>query len=237
MAKKAWYDWLDLVIEHQDFDSWNFTYLKSLCDAFELPILSITAPEKGITKDKVNKIIKIAIETKAQVLNFYPPHITDKNMSWFFPYLVKTKRDTRKTINIQTVDQKYLLFVIPEFKNASLTEIKKITWDTSLNISSIDKSSWIDLLKALSILWNSLTNVYLNDRNWPKTWLLPGSSWWWISYLPLESFLMKLRTNWYKWYISLRVRPSEIWAWNDDKVYQNLEHAKNYYKKHFLDYK
>jgi hypothetical protein len=130
-----------------------------------------------------------------------------------------------------------MLFIIPEYRNSNLLDIKKITWDTALNLSNIDKSSWIDLSKAQSILWNTLSNVYLNDRLWLRTWLLPGSAWGWVSYLPIESFLMKLKTSGYNWFFSLRVKPSEIWAWNDEKVLFNLEYVKNYYKKHFLDYK
>lgn len=237
LAKKAWYDWLDLVVEKLNYDTWDSKYLYELSKAFDLPILSVTAPDKWLDKKHVDQIVEIATEVKAQMITFCPPHFTDKNMWWFFKYLWKIKRDTRKTINLSNVDQKFLLFVIPEYKNSSLLELKKVTWDTALNISNIDKTTWMDLLKAQSILWNTIMNVYLSDRNGPKNWLLPWYSWGWVSFMPLESFLMKLRTWWYRWYISLRVRPGELWAWNDDKVLHNLEYVKSYYKKHFLDYK
>jgi hypothetical protein len=53
----------------------------------------------------------------------------------------------------------------------------------------------------------------------------------------LESFFYKLKTTWYNGFITLKVKPSELWAWNEDRVIQNLEFAKSYYEKHFLLYK
>jgi len=237
LVKKAKYDWIDLVIDEKNYDTMDENYLKWLSDAFELPILSVTAPDRGLSKEKMDKIVKIAQVLNSQILNFYPPHISDKNMDFFTKYLQKVKRELRIKVTLQNVEQKFMLFIIPEYRNSNLLDIKKITWDTALNLSNIDKSSWIDLSKAQSILWNTLSNVYLNDRVWLRTWLLPGSAWGWVSYLPIESFLMKLKISGYNWFFSLRVKPSEIWAWNDEKVLFNLEYVKNYYKKHFLDYK
>lgn len=236
LTKKAKYDWIDLVIDDKNYDTMDENYLKWLSDAFQLPVLSITAPDKGLNKEKMDKIVTIAKVLNSQVLNFYPPHISDKNADFFTKYLQKTKKELRIKVTLQNVEQKFMLFIIPEYKNSNLMEIKKVTWDTALNLSIIDKSSGIDLTKAQSILWNTLTNIYLNDRNWLRSWLLPGNAWGWISYLPIESFLMKLKTWGYNWFFSLRVKPSEIWVWSDEKVLFNLEYVKNYYKKHFLDY-
>ena len=45
-----------------------------------------------------------------------------------------------------------MLFVIPEYKNSNLVELKKITGDTALNIANLDKASGIDILKAQNML-------------------------------------------------------------------------------------
>lgn len=237
LVKKAKYEGIDLVIDDKNYDTLDEVYLKWLSDAFEIPILSITAPDRGLTKDKIDKIVKIAQLLNTQVINFYPPHISDKNFEFFSKYLVKIKKELRIKITLQNVEQKFMLFVIPEYKNSNLLDIKKITWDTALNLSNIDKASGIDLAKAQSTLWNTLCNIYLNDKSWVKDWLLPGTSWGWVSYLPIESFLMKLKTSWYNWFFSLRVKPSEIWVGSDEKILYNLDYAKTYYKKHFVDYK
>jgi hypothetical protein len=44
-------------------------------------------------------------------------------------------------ILVQNVEPKMLLFVIPEYRNNTFTEIKRVTGDTALNIWSLDKSS------------------------------------------------------------------------------------------------
>ncbi len=237
LAKKANYDWLDLVVERNNFDTLNAEYLKTLVDVFELPIISITAPTKWMDKKKVDHIVGIAKKIWAQTVTFSPPHITDKNTIWFSSYLMKVKRDTWLSVLVQNVEPKMLLFVIPEYRNNTFTEIKRVTGDTGLNIWSLDKSSWVDPLKAQRILWATLKNVYFCDKSGSKTGLLPGWAGWWVSYLPLESFLMKLKTVWYKWNITLKVKPTELGAGNDERVLQNLEYAKNYYRKHYLEFK
>lgn len=237
LAKKSWYVWLDLVVDRSNFDTLDENYLKSLSDEFLLPVLSITAPDKTMEKPKIDKIISIWEMLWCQIYNFTPPHITDKNIDFYISYLNKVKKDTKKTVSIQNIEQKYKLFVIPEYKNANLIDIKKITWDTTLSIDNIDNSSWIDLIKAHEILWNSIKNIFLSDKSWTKDWLLPWNAWWGVSFLPLESLMMKLKTLWYNWFFTLKVKSTELWAWNDNKVLQNLEQVKKYYEKHFVNYK
>lgn len=237
IVKKSKYDWIDLVIDDKNYDTLDENYLKSLSDAFEVPVLSITAPDKWLTKAKVDKIAKIAEVLKVQVINFFPPHISDKWMDFLGKMLNKIKKEQRISVTLQNVEQKFMLFVIPEYKNSNFLDLKKMTWDTALNISNLDKSSWIDLLKAQAMLWNTLKNVFLSDKTWVKEWLLPWDAGWWVSHLPIESFLMKLKSSGYNWFFSLKVRPSELWVWEEEKILYNLEMVKKYYNKHFTDYK
>jgi hypothetical protein len=95
----------------------------------------------------------------------------------------------------------------------------------------------MDILKAQKMLWSSIKNIFLSDKHWSKAWLLP----WWagggISYLPLESFFMKLKISWYNGFVSLKVKPTELWVGTEEKVLQNLDYSIWYYKKHYLNYK
>lgn len=236
-AHKAWFNGLDLCLSKITYDNWDQDYVKELSDSFNMPVLSITAPAKWMNQKKVDKIVKIATKLWVQVITFSPPHFTDKNTSRFTKYLLKVKRDTHISIAIQNVEPKFLFFIIPEYKNATLYEIKKITWDTTLDLASIDNSSWMDILKAQKILWSSIKNIFLSDKRWSKIWILPWTAGWGISYLPLESFFMKFKISWYNWFISLKVHPSELWVWTEERVLQNLEYTVWYYKKHFLNYK
>jgi hypothetical protein len=236
-AHKAWFDGLDLSLWGINYDYWDEDYISELSKSFNLPVLSITAPTRWMNEKKVDKIISIATKIWAQLITFSPPHFSDKNISWFTKYLLKVKRDTHISIAIQNVEPKFLFFIIPEYKNSSLYEIKKVTGDTTLDLSSIDTTSWMDILKAQKMLWSSIKNIFLSDKHWTKAWLLPWWAGWWISYLPLESFFMKLKISWYNWFISLKVRPSELWVWTEEKVLQNLSYWISYYKKHYLNYK
>jgi sugar phosphate isomerase/epimerase len=77
----------------------------------------------------------------------------------------------------------------------------------------------------------------LSDKHGSQHGVLPGGAGGWISYLPLESFFYKLKTSGYNGFITLKVKPTELWAGNEDRVVQNLEFARGYYEKHFLHYK
>jgi len=55
--------------------------------------------------------------------------------------------------------------------------------------------------------------------------------------LPLESFLMKLKTSSYQWYLTLDIQPKELEVWNNKLVLENLVYAREYYEKHFLNFK
>ena len=58
-----------------------------------------------------------------------------------------------------------------------------------------------------------------------------------IWFLRIIMFLMKLKILWYDSFITLRVKPKSLQAWVEEAVLFNLEQAKKYYEKHFLNYK
>lgn len=236
-AKKSNYDGIDLYLSRSNYDLWDEDYIKSLSDSFWVPVLSITASLKWMSEKWVDEIISIAKTLWVQVITFSPPHFWDKNITWFKEYLSKVKKETNISISVQNVEPKFIFFIIPEYKNATLTEIKKVTWDSSLDLWAVESSSWIDILKAQKILWNSIKNIFLSDKDWTKTWLLPWKASSWISNLPLESFFMKLKSVWYNWFFTIKVKPIELWVWNEKTVLKNLEYVKEYYKKYYLNFK
>jgi len=236
IVKKAGYDGIDLMIDDAQFDTLDEKYLKGLSDAFKIPVISITAPEKWLSKAKIDRIVQLAETLRSQVINFSPPHAGDKGADTFPRYLNKIKKDMRISITMQNVQQEYLLFIIPKYKNANLGELKKATGDTALNIANIDLSAWMDLAKMQNILGSSLKNIYLSDKQATKDGLLPGNAGWGTSHMPLESFLAKLRVAGYNGFFSLRVKPSELGAGNEEKILANLEQIKKYFDKRFTNY-
>ena len=232
-AKQAKYDWIELVLSKNNFDFWDEEYVLKLSKEFNIPVLSIKAPKRGLNEKIVDRIVSLALKLWTQNITFTPPHYRDKNVNWYLRYLIKIKRSTHLAISIENVEPKFILFVIPEYKDASLMQIKKITGDTALDLASIDHSSGLDILKAQKLLWNSIKNIYFSDLHGPKKWLLPGNAGGGTSHLPLESFLLKLKASSYNGFITLEITPRELWVGTNEKIIANLEYFKQYYTKHF----
>lgn len=235
-AKKAGYAGIDIALGSINYDLWDEDYIFELVKEFNMPVISITAPSKWMSTKKLEKIVIIAKKLSVQIITVAPPHITDKDTKWFGAALSKLKKDTHISICVQNVEPKFLFFVIPEYRNATFTQIKGVTGDTTLDILAVDSKSSMDIIKAHGVLWSSMKNIFFSDKKGMKRGILPGGAGGGISYLPLESFLMKLKTTWYGGYITLKVNPAEIGVGNTERVIQNLEYMKNYYDKHFSKY-
>ena len=232
-AKDAGYTGIDIALNSTNLDLWDEDYIFELTQSYKLPVISLTAPSKGMSKKKFQKILTIAQKLEVQMITVSPPHLMDKDNSWFGEPLLKLKKNLHISICVQNVEPKFLFFVIPKYRNATLDQIKTVTWDTTLDILGVDSSSSMDIIKAQKILGSSIKNIFFSDKDGIKRGILPGGSGGGISYLPLESFLMKLKATGYSGYITLKVTPAEIGSGNAERVMQNLEYMKSYYEKHF----
>jgi len=173
-ARDAQYDGICLDLNPLDFDTENTEYIAILSKEFNMPVVSITAYERRITPKIADRIIEMAKTLESKVVSFYPPHRLDKDGEWFSEYLPKVQQHNKDIdIAIINVEPKTFLFLIPEYKDATLPLIKKITGKTSLNISNIDPESGTDLIRTFSLLGNSIYNVYLSDKTANKEELLP----------------------------------------------------------------
>ncbi len=237
ILKKSNYDWLDLYMDSNIYDLWDSEYIKKIIDLYDIKILSITSPWEWINKSKVNMIFEIAKSLWVQLVTFSPPLISDLDKTWFTKYLQEIKNEYDFNIAIQNIENKYVFFIIPKYKNMPLAEVKQITWYSSLDIANIDNNSSLDIIKALKIMGVSLKNVYLSDKKLEKYWLLPWKEKSGISNLPIESFLMQLKSNNYNWFITLKVDPLELWVWNEELILKNLERIKFYFNKYYTNFK
>lgn len=228
-AKKSWFHGIDLSVDYENFDTLDIEYLKKISDETWVKILSITAPSSKISENFIDKILAMAALFQSQVVNFLPPHFSDKNINWYKEYLPKIKKSSSIAIAVQNVEAKLLFFIIPARRNASLIEIKKITWDTTFDLSNSN-----DIIKDYQFLGNSIKNIYLSDTEIEKKWLMLGKSSGWTSYLPIESLLMKLKANSYNWLLTIKIDPKELWAWNEDLVINNLKASISYIEKYFI---
>lgn len=173
-ARESHYDGICLDLNPLDFDTENTAYITTLSKEFGIPVVSITAYERRMTPIIVDKIIEMANILGSKIINFYPPHRLDKNGEWFSEYLPKIQqRHKNLDITVINIEPKTFLFLIPEYKDATLPLIKKITGKTTLHVSNVDPESGTDLIKTFSLLGNSIHNVYLSDKTGNKEELLP----------------------------------------------------------------
>lgn len=194
-AKDAGYTGLDLGLSALNHDLWDGAYIAKLVKEFDLPVLSITAPERGMNTKRLERVVELAKTLEVQLITVTPPHFSDKDTLWYSRELLKVKKATHLSICVVNVEPKNIFFLIPEHKNSSLIEIKKVTGDTSFDIANIDTTTGVDAIKAQKILGGSIKNIFFSDKNNSKAGLLPGGAGGGISYLPLESLLMKLKTT------------------------------------------
>ena len=230
------FDWIDLYMDPNNYDLWDVEYLKDFKNEFWIKILSISTPWATINKAKATIIFNIAKELDVQLVSFSPPFL-ENTWNSFTKFLKEVKDDYDFNISIQNIENKYILFVIPKNWNIPLNETKDVTWFTSLDVANLDNNSSVDIINAINILWSSLKNVYLSDRKWDKYWLIPWKEKSWISNLPIESFLMKLKSNSYNWFITLKVDPAELWVWNEELMKSNFDRVHSYYNKYYKEFK
>ena len=231
-ASKAGYDWIDLSLWIMNFDLWDADYVSRLIKLYKLPVRSITAPAKDMSSEKFNQILELWEKIWAVSISFAPPHIMDKDTKWF-SMLKDKQKNTDISLCVHNVESTFLFFVIPEYRNATFEKIKSVTGCASLDILAVENSAQMDIIRALAVLGSSLKNVYIADKNIAAKWVLPGTWEGGLSYLPLESFLLKLKAQSYMWDISLKVTPKEIWVWDAERVLRHLIATKEYFQKHF----
>ncbi|MCH8518460.1 hypothetical protein LAT59_01745 [Candidatus Gracilibacteria bacterium] len=232
-AKKAGYDGLDISLGIMNFDLWDGDYILSLTKLYNIPIRSITAPSKDMSTKKFQDILTLGKKLGVHSLSFAPPHIMDKDTKWFHT-LSKAQKATDIHLCVHNVESTFLFFVIPEYRNASFEKIKSVTGNASLDILAVANSSQMDIMRALAVLGSSLKNVYIADRNTVTKGILPGTGEGGLSYIPLESFLMKLKAQSYSGDISLKVTAKEIGVGDAERVLEHLKAMKAYYIKHFM---
>lgn len=229
IAKKSQYDGIDLVVDFHQFDTYNSEYIKTLIDTTGIPVISITAPERKLTKKQLEEILGLADELGVETINFYPPHRLDKEKDWFGDSLSWIQGKYPKIIiNIVNAPPKTWLFLISAYGDARPETIKKITEHTALSINNVDPSSGVDLMKTLILLGNTMNFVFLSDKSEEKDGMFL-----WEGNMPLESLLIKLSEVQFDGNFSLSVSPESIGAWDDELVLKYLENAKKYLYKYF----
>jgi len=63
-----------------------------LVKEFKIPILSLTAPDEKMSKEKFDTTKEIALFIGAKVVTISPPRISDRNTTWFTDSIGKSEK-------------------------------------------------------------------------------------------------------------------------------------------------
>lgn len=229
LIRASGYDGVDLVLSSSDFDTENTDYVLDIAELTGVRIVSLTAYERKMDKKTLERVFEMAKALDVKLINIFPPHRLDRDGSWFSEDLPKLKKKHPEfKIAIVNVEPKTFLFFIPEYKDATLSSIKKITGETALHISNVDTESGVDLIKTFTILGNSIVNVFLSDKTGTKGGLLPGKG-----EMPLETLLIRLKEGGYDRYFTLKIDPKAMGVGSDELVLARMDDARKFFEKHF----
>ena len=229
LAKEAEYDGIDLSIDFDQYDTCDTSYIDSLVQTSGINVLSISAPERRVTKKQVDEVLSIASNLGVPLVNLHPPHRLDKEKDWFGEYLrVLESKYPNITIAVTNAPPKTWLFIISEYGDARPETIKKITSHTALSIANVEPESGIDLMKTFTLLGNTIAHVYLSDKTEERNYIFPGEG-----DMPLESLLIRMREAGYVGPFSLLVDPREISAGSDPLLVERLREARKFLLKYF----
>jgi sugar phosphate isomerase/epimerase len=225
-VKEADYDGIEIEVDKNDFDSQNAVYIKKLSEQYNVPVIALHTPTNGSEKS-VEHVIDMAVYLKCPLVVITPPKLTDFK---FTRWLKKEVPILRKKKNIQialaNAGGKTFLGFLPERALNNLEDLKKfgmVALDCSMTASKKD-----DLIRFYEHLKKFIVHVHLSNVRRHKEYSLPNEG-----ILPLESFLKKLQMNKYEGAISVRVRPSELAAGDDELVVKKLKKVKSFINEYF----
>lgn len=224
-VKEAGYDGIEIEVDKNDFDTQNAEYIKQLSTQYKVPVVALHTPVDGAEKS-VEHVVDMAVYLKCPVVVITPPKITDFK---FTRWLKKQVRSLRKKKGVQialaNASGKTFLGFLPERALNNATDLKK--FGMACLDTSATHSKKTDLIRFYDYLKKMIVHVHLSNVRRRKEYSLPNEG-----ILPLESFLKKLKDNKYEGYVSIKVKPSELFAGEDEKVIKALKKVKSFVEEY-----
>lgn len=225
-AKEAGYDAIEIQVDKNNYDTQNAEYIKKLSNEFDLLIVALHAPENG-TQKSVEHVVDMAIYLKCPVVVVSSPKLTDfKYTRWLKKEAPLLRKKKHIELALSNSGGKTLLGFLPERALNNVADLKKfgrVSLDTSMTSSKKQ-----DLIRFYEKLRKLIVHIHLSNVRRRKEYSLPNDG-----ILPLESFLKKLKDNKYEGAISIRVRPAELDAGDDEKVIKKLKKVKKFVEDYF----
>ena len=225
-VKKAGYDGIEIEVDKNDFDTQNAEYIKKLSEEFSLPVVALHAPQNGGEKS-IEHVVDMASYLGCPLVIITPPKLTDFKMTrWLSKEVPILRKKKNIQIALSNTGGKTMLGFLPERAMNNLEDLKKfgmVSLDCSMTASKKQ-----DLIRFYENLKKLIVHVHLSNVRRHKEYSLPNEG-----ILPLESFLKKLKQNKYEGAISLRVRPQELAAGDDELVIKRLKKVKEFILEYF----
>lgn len=227
-AAAADYDGIEIEVNKDNFDTQNAEYIKKLSEKNKLPIVALCAPKEA--DEKILKhIIEMASYLNCPIVSISAPKLMDfKQLKWIKKEVPTIKKKKNIEISLINNGSKTVFGFLPERSmnnSADLKQFGSVTIDCSMVSSKKE-----DLIRFYENLKKTVTHIHLSNVKKHKEYSFPNEG-----ILPLESFLKKLKHNNYQGAISLKVRPSELSAGEDEVVIKLLQKAKNFIEEYFSD--
>jgi sugar phosphate isomerase/epimerase len=226
-AKQAGFDGIDLAMETSDYDTLNADYIKELIEESGIPVTSIQTP-KATSKTKIEAAVRMAKKLDTKIIVIQPPKLLNvKLVTWLKKEIPKIRQKENISIALENAPSKTMLGFIPEYSMNNIGELKKFKHACLDTSRSAEKKE--DLIRVYKSLSKFLVQIHLSNVYRGKSYAPPETG-----ILPIESFLSKLKQDKFKGVISLRIKPSNLKAGNDDKLLENITSSLKFCRK-FLD--
>ena len=226
-AEEAGYDGIEIGVVKSNFDTQNAAYIKELSTQYKLPVLALHTPPKSSRKT-VEHVVEMADYLKCPTVVVTPPEFFDfKYANWLRKKAEHLRKKKKLQIALTNSPGKTFLGFLPKHAMGNIGDLKKFGM-VSLDCASTFSKKW-DLIRVYDYLKKMVVHVHLSNVCRHKEYCLPSKE----GVLPLESFLQKLYKNKYKGVLSLRVRPTELKAGEDEEVIKSLKKVKDFVDKFF----
>ncbi|MBP9718746.1 sugar phosphate isomerase/epimerase [Candidatus Gracilibacteria bacterium] len=226
-VKEAGYDGVDLLLEPNQYDTMNASYIKSLIDEYNVPVVALQTHQNAGAQD-ILKAVEIAKKIGTRIIVIQPPKMFNfKYSKWLTSEVPKIRQREEISIALENGTTETLLGLIPGQAMNNISEMRKFkhaALDTTRVAMKHD-----DLIRTFHLVKSFLVHVHLSNVKQGKPYCLPDEG-----ILPLESFLTKLKQEGYKGAISFKIQPRIINAGNDEKMLTHMAECKKFYENFFV---
>lgn len=232
LAKSTGFDWIDLAM-WKNFDAWNVDYVKRLSNNYDLPVRIIQTSDH-INEKEFNKALDLCDAVWADTISINAPKYFNYKSFNFLVDNINFYRKNNKNISfgiINPEDSSFFVLPIPKYRFSNMAEIiKKYGCYLGLDISNMNEDGFeFIFLRKLQEYLPYVSVIYFSDKT--KLWEGHVLPWEWV--MKLESFLKKLKQNWYYRYISTKVNISKSDLADPEKVNLIMKKMRNYFKDNY----